>query len=136
MSTNDARIAELTSQWEEGANYGETEPTHCAEDYALSEEDWAAYLGAEGAAEIVRLIAERDATSSTPTTERLIMSDVIKVTGGHRSDTLPATTVVAEDHTKIAERYVGQPVEYTTSDGVTVRGVVSAVDGLSLVVAL
>lgn len=51
------RIAALTAEWEEGANYGETEPTQVASDYALSEDDWAAYLGEDGAAEIVALLA-------------------------------------------------------------------------------
>lgn len=54
------RIAELTAEWEEGANYGEAEPTHRAADYMLSEDDWAAYLGTEGAAEIVALIQQRE----------------------------------------------------------------------------
>lgn len=60
MTTTAERIAELTAEWEEGANYGEAEPTHRAADYALSEDDWAVYLGTEGAAEIVALIQRRD----------------------------------------------------------------------------
>lgn len=51
------RIAELTAEWEEGANYGESEPTITASDYSLSENDWEAYLGPDGAAELVALLA-------------------------------------------------------------------------------
>lgn len=59
-ATTADRIAELTAAWEEGANYGETEPTHRAADYVLSEDDWAAYLSNEEAAEIVALIERQD----------------------------------------------------------------------------
>lgn len=60
MATKESRIAELTREWEDGANYGEAEPTHSASDYTLSEDDWAAYLGKDGAAEIVALLAESE----------------------------------------------------------------------------
>ena len=60
MTTTAERIAELTAAWEEGANYGETGPTVYASDYALSEDDWRAYLSEDEVAEIVALI-ERQA---------------------------------------------------------------------------
>ena len=61
MTTTTERIAELTAAWEEGANYGELPEYHVrASDYALSEDDWRAYLSDDEAAEIVALI-ERQA---------------------------------------------------------------------------
>ena len=60
MTTTTERIAELTAAWEEGANYGEASPTVCASDYALTEDDYRAYLNDDEAAEIVALI-ERQA---------------------------------------------------------------------------
>ena len=52
------RIRTLTEQWEEAVNYGrdESEESHRASDYALSEDDWRAGLDDEEAAEIARLI--------------------------------------------------------------------------------
>lgn len=60
MTTTAERIAELTAAWEEGANYGETGPTVYASDYALSEDDWRAYLSEDEAAEIVALIEKAE----------------------------------------------------------------------------
>lgn len=57
MSTISDRIEELAREWEEGANYGEAHPTVSASDYALSRDDWAAYLGEDGADEITALLA-------------------------------------------------------------------------------
>ena len=60
MSTTAERIAELTAAWEDAVNYGETEQTHRASDYVLSEDDWKAGLSYEEAAEIVALIQQRE----------------------------------------------------------------------------
>ena len=59
MTTTAERIAELTAAWEEGANYGESEPTVRASDYALTEDDYRAYLSDDEAAEIVALTEQQ-----------------------------------------------------------------------------
>ena len=61
MTTTTERIAELTAAWEEGANYGELPEYHVrASDYALSEDDWRAYLSDDEVAEIVALIEKAE----------------------------------------------------------------------------
>lgn len=60
---------------------------------------------------------------------------IIGVTGGYSFAALPENTVVADDYLKIKGRQVGDPVEYHTSDGVKVLGVVVDVMSLSLLVA-
>ena len=75
MTTTTERIAELTAAWEEGANYGELPEYHVrASDYALSEDDWRAYLSDDEVAEIVALIEkaenqERAERIATPLSE-------------------------------------------------------------------
>ena len=75
MTTTTERIAELTAAWEEGANYGELPEYHVrASDYALSEDDWRAYLSDDEFAEIVALIEkaenqERAERIATPLSE-------------------------------------------------------------------
>lgn len=54
------RIAELTAEWEEGANLGEEEGRVTASDYELSGDDWALHLGEEQAAELVALLALKE----------------------------------------------------------------------------
>lgn len=57
--TIETRIAELTAAWEDAVNYGETEQTHRAADYVLSEDDYRAGLSDDEAAELVALIDQQ-----------------------------------------------------------------------------
>ena len=88
MTTTTERIAELTAAREEGANYGELPEYHVrASDYALSEDDWRAYLSDDEAAEIVALI-ERQAENQERA-ERIAARIADEYTDRYAADTYP-----------------------------------------------